>query len=101
MGNRRVREFVLKAEDDAAWRRVRDEPRLAFDDVHARGIGQRRLQLLCLPSFHSPVCFEIRQAGAEWRLFSSRVAEQWPTLRLVGYDPIPFESNALAAYFCG
>jgi hypothetical protein len=99
MGNRRAREFALQREDDAAWRQVYNEPRLAIDDVHARGIGMRRLQLLCLPSFDEPMAFEIRQAGDEWRLFRSRVVESWPTLRLVGYEEISMASNKLAALF--
>jgi hypothetical protein len=58
----------------------------------------RRLQLLFLPSFDEPLAFEIRQAGDEWRLFRSRVAETRPT-QLVGYDHISFESDKLAAFF--
>lgn len=99
MGNRRARELAMKREDDEAWLRVRNEPRLAIDDVHARGIGMRRLQLLCLPSFDDPQAFEMRQAGLEWRLYSSRVAESWPTLRLTGYDHIQVDSETLASFF--
>ena len=99
MGNRRGREFALKQDDDAAWRRVRDEPRFAIDDVCARGIGMRRLQLIHLPSFSESVAFEIRQAGQEWRLFRSRVAESFPALRLVGYDQVHFDSEVLASLF--
>jgi hypothetical protein len=99
MGNRRTREFTLKQDDDSTWQRVRNEPRRAVDDVYARGIGIRRLQLLFLPSFADAVALEMRQAGTEWRLFSSRVSEPWPPLSLVGYDQVPFASDKLATYF--
>jgi hypothetical protein len=55
MGNRKSREFRLKQLNDADWHRVHNEPRLASEDVHARGIGARRLQLLYLPSFDEPL----------------------------------------------
>lgn len=99
MGNRRAREFALKRDDDKSWLRARNEPRLAIDDVHARGIGMRRLQLLCLPSFDESLAFEVRQASSEWRLYSSRIAESWPTLRLTGYDHIQIDSETLATFF--
>jgi hypothetical protein len=99
MGNRRARELALERDDEEAWRRVRDEPRLAIDDVCARGIGMRRLQLLCLPSRVQPSAFEVRQTGSEWRLYGSRVAESWPAVRLIGYDLLPVDSETLAAFF--
>jgi hypothetical protein len=92
---------MLKDDDYAAWRRVREETRLAIEDVHARGIGARRLQLLFLPSFEwkESVAFEIRCAGDEWRLFRSRVVEPFFAVRLLGYDQIRFESAKLAEFF--
>jgi hypothetical protein len=99
MGNRRAREFVKNRHDDEAWLRVQNEPRLAIQDVHAHGIGTRRLQLLSLPSFDDPLAFEIRQAGTEWRLYSSRVTESWPTLHLIGYDHVQFASEKLGSLF--
>jgi hypothetical protein len=99
MGNRHAREFMLKQDDEAAWRRMHEEPRLAIHEVQARGIGARRLQLIVLPSFEEPLAFEVRQQVDEWQLFRSQVVESWPTLRLVGYDRLEMKSATLESYF--
>jgi hypothetical protein len=99
MGNRRSREFRLKQEDDALWRRARTEVRLAIDDIHARGIGVRRIQLIRCPSFEPSQAYEVRQGGDEWRLYGSDVVEAWPHLKLTGYDQISIPSELLAAFF--
>ena len=99
MGNRRGREFLLKQEDEAAWKRAQEEPRLATHDVHARGIGFRRLQLIVLPSFDESSAFEVREQADEWQLFRSQVVESFPTLRLIGYDRVETKSTILEAYF--
>lgn len=98
MGNRRAREFMRQQVEEADWERVRTEPRPASRDVHARDIGQRRLQLIVAPSFEPASAWEVRQ-GREWQLFQPRVVETWPEVMLVGYAPIAFASAALAGYF--
>ncbi|AWM40384.1 hypothetical protein C1280_27605 [Gemmata obscuriglobus] len=54
VGNRRARELMLRQADEADWARVRTQPRPAYSDPHARGIGMRRLQLIVSPSFEMP-----------------------------------------------
>jgi hypothetical protein len=99
MGNRRAREFLLASADEADWASARTVPRLATEDLSARGIGARRMQLLSLPAFQNPLAFEVRQSGQELRLFSSRVAESGLAVRLVGCEELQFESARLANYF--
>ena len=98
MGNRRARAFMLQQAEETDCERIRTEPRPATRDVHARGIGRRRLQLIVAPSFKEASAWEVRQ-GQHWQLTRSRVVETWPDILLVGYEPVPFESAALAAYF--
>jgi hypothetical protein len=98
VGNRRARELRLQQAEKADWERVRTEPRPAHHDVHARGIGVRRLQLIIAPSFEEVSVWEVRQ-GQEWQLVRPRVIETQPALLLVGHEVIPFASAALAAYF--
>ncbi|QEG26386.1 hypothetical protein GobsT_11250 [Gemmata obscuriglobus] len=45
---------MLRQADEADWARVRTQPRPAYSDPHARGIGMRRLQLIVSPSFEMP-----------------------------------------------
>lgn len=97
--NTKSRESLLKHLDEADWHYLQNEPRLATDAVQARGIGVRRLQLVYLPSWVDPAAFEVRQLDNEWRLFSSRVVETWPLVRLLGYDQVPLDSAALAMLF--
>jgi hypothetical protein len=61
VGNRRARELMLRQAEEADWARVRTEPRPAHCDVHARGIGARRLQLIVAPSFEEVSVWEMRQ----------------------------------------
>lgn len=98
MGNPRAREFQKQQADQAAWDRIRTEPRLAIQNVHARGIGRRRLQLLVLPSFQEGMAWEVREAE-DWRLARSQVVETLPEVMLLGYEQIPFVSAELARYF--
>ncbi len=98
VGNRRARELTLRQAEEADWERVRTQPRPAHGDVHARGIGIRRLQLIVAPSFEEVSVWELRQ-GQEWQLIRPRVFARVPTLMLVGHDVVPFSSSALAAYF--
>ena len=98
MGNRRVREFMLRQAEEAEWERVRTEPRSVLADVHARGIGLRRLQLVIAPSFEPAAVWEVRQ-GREWQLVRPQVVGKDPELLVVGHEVVTFASAALAAYF--
>ena len=98
MGNRRARELSLRQAEEAERERVRTEPRPAHCDVHARGIGMRRMQLIVAPSFEEGSVWEVRQ-GREWQLIRPRVVGTQPGLLLVGHDVVPFSSASLAAYF--
>lgn len=98
MGNRQSRKLTLQLSEEAAWNRVRTEPRLVRDHVHARGIGLRRLQLIVTPSFENVSVWEIWQAH-EWQLIHPRVVEIEPDLRVVGHDRVPLASTLLAEYF--
>lgn len=100
MGNRKAREFVRQQRDDADWQRLQTEVREAADEVHARGLGARRLQLIEIPSFELASAWEVRQLDDQWLLFSSCVdSGPWPTTRLRRYDPIACPSSLLADYF--
>ncbi len=63
---------MLRQAEEAEWELVRTQPRSAYADAHARGIGLRRLQLLVLPSFEPASVWEVRQ-GREWQLVRPRV----------------------------
>lgn len=81
----------MAQEDAADWERVRTEVRRAAADVHARGIGGRRLQLVVCPSFAESRAWEVRQGTGGWGLFRSRVVAPWPAVQLAGYDPAPID----------
>ncbi len=98
MGNRRARAFTLQQADEADWERIRTEPRPAGRDVHARGIGVRRLQLIVAPSFGQPSVWEVRQAQG-WTLTRPRAVRTEPELLLVGLEVVPFVSAELEAFF--
>lgn len=98
MGNRRARELMLRQAEVAEWERVHTEPRPARCDVHARGIGLLRLQLIVAHSFEKTSVWEVRQ-GTEWQLIRPHVIANDPELILVGHEVIPFASSVLAAYF--
>jgi hypothetical protein len=81
------------------WDRVRTRTRLATTDVSIPGTGWRRLQLIDGVEPSDGVAWEIRQKDDCWFLFSSRVTENMPELFLIGYEPTPFDSAALASYY--
>jgi hypothetical protein len=89
---------MLQQANETDWERVRTEPRPVHRDVHARGIGIRRLQLIVAPSFEEVSVWEVRQ-GREWQLTRPRVFATEPELMLVGHEVVPFASPALAAYY--
>jgi len=99
MGNRKARQFKQQQDDAAAWNRVIAEPRLAIQDVHAPGIGARRLQLIVCPSFEKGQAWEARQREDEWSLFRSELVADWPDVQLLGYDRLSIASAALASLF--
>lgn len=96
MGNRRAREHMLDQICEAEWARVKT--RLAIDDVHARGIGMRRLQLVICPSFDPGKAWEVRQLKDQYSLFSSDVLET-RRLMLRGYKQLAASSHKLMAFF--
>lgn len=98
MGNRKARELRLRQAEEADWERVRTEPRPAHSDVHARGIGVRRMQLIFAPSFEDVSVWEVRQ-GREWQLIHPHVVETQPAMLLVGHEVVSFPSASLVAYF--
>jgi hypothetical protein len=99
MGNPKSREFMRRQEDDGDWSRAVSKPRLAICDVHARGIGIRRMQLIVCPSFEPEHAWEVRQRESAWLLFRSEVVSDWPELQLVGYDHVRIDDNILATFF--
>lgn len=98
MGNRKTREYMLKSEDEELWRLARTEPRTADTDVHARGIGLRRVQLIVYPSFFRSRAWEMRQLEVRWTLYKSEGVEGSPLL-LAGYDLVSVDSSILSSYF--
>jgi hypothetical protein len=78
MGNHNARELMKKQEDEAAWTLAITQPRPATADVHARGIGFRRLQLIVCPCFAEARAWEVRQLQSEWSLFRSEVVSEVP-----------------------
>jgi hypothetical protein len=99
MGNRQARAFVHREQDAADWDRARTVSRPAASDVHVRGIGLRRLQLIVCPPFGGDRAWEVRQRQEQWWLFASRVVAPWPAVQFVGYDPVPFDPAVLSSYF--
>jgi hypothetical protein len=101
VGNRRAREFRLEQDrlaQIAEEERAGIEPRPPSGHRHLIGIGSLRLQLIMLPSFEEPRAWEIRERQQQWSLFRSRV-EPEPEVRLVGYEPVSFESTQLQEFF--
>jgi hypothetical protein len=99
MGNRRAREFALQQQNEADWQLIQKGPRPAAFDVHAHGIGIRRLQLIVCPTFSESRAWEVRQRDREWRLFGSRVAVPWPDVQLIGYEMLAADSAMLVSLF--
>ena len=105
MGNRRARDFMIQAERHALWEQVQTRPRELMMDVTFPGIGIRRVQLVCAPSFEPGFAWDIRVLGdAEWWLFRSRLTELTeesvgePT-RLLGYEQLDVPGDTMRAYF--
>ncbi|MGL4423368.1 MAG: hypothetical protein ACRCZF_22105, partial [Gemmataceae bacterium] len=89
---------MLRQAEEAEWELVRTVPRSVLADARARGIGQRRLQLVIAPSFEPAAVWEMRQCQ-EWQLVRPRVVGTDPELMVVGHEVVPFPSVDLAAYF--
>jgi hypothetical protein len=92
---------MLRQAEDGDWERIRTVPRPARCDVHARGIGMRRMQLIVTPSFEEASVWEVRKLpqDSQWQLVRSREVARFPELMVVGYELVPFASSTLAAYF--
>lgn len=100
MGNRKAREFLSKQEVEDAWHRARTEPRMATDDIPTiRGIGIRRLQVTVCPPFDEGQSWEVRQRESKWFLYRQRVVVPWPSIQVVGYDPVPCPDKVLSGFF--
>jgi hypothetical protein len=104
MGNRKAREFMQQQAEKAEVEAMRNQPRPANCDVHARGIGGRRLQLIVRPAFDKARSWDVRQGPEEWRLYRSDEFEtsleaRLVNLHLVGYEPVSFDSVSLASFF--
>jgi hypothetical protein len=99
MGNRKAREFFLAQHEAADWRKLRTESRMATSDVVARGFGARRLQLIVCPSFSKSMAWEVRQRQEDWGLFRAEGIAPWPSIQLIGYDPVPIKPAVLSSFF--
>lgn len=91
--------FALQQKDLADWQLIRKHKRSPYADVHARGIGSRRLQLIVLPSFEESRAWEVRQQKNKWCLFRSDVLSSGLEVKLAGYDPLQIRSSVLSAFF--
>jgi hypothetical protein len=99
MGNRKARELMVQKERDALWERIRTEARPARSDVHAIGIGVRRIQLIVCPSFEQAIVWDVRQGPNGWQLYRPREVDSSIDLNVIGYDEVQFESSRLASFF--
>ena len=82
-GNRKAREFLLRREQEIAWERARTEERPASVDLHGRGIGHRRIQLVHARPSRKAWRGRSGQQAEGWRAFRSRVVgDSWPDVRL-------------------
>src|SRR5438105_15733714 len=90
----RSRELRKEQDRQASWERLRAAPWSPFDPHGATGSGRERIQLIHLPSFSIPVFWEVCQLDSRWLLYSSKVVHPgWPTLKVQGYEPIPFDGD--------
>jgi len=88
-----------RQEDALDWDRIRTARRSALNDVRARGIGPRRLQLIVCPSFGESRAWEIRESEGEWRVYESEVVQSSPEIHLLGYRSLTVGSDVLTGYF--
>jgi hypothetical protein len=96
----RSRELRKEQDRQASWDRLRTAPWSPFDPHGAMGSGRERIQLIHLPSFTTPVFWEVCQLGPQWLLYSSKVVEpSWPTLKVQGYESVPFDGDQLRSFF--
>ena len=99
MGKQRARQLVIEQQNAKDWDVARSATRAAADDVHVRGIGFRRLQVISCPSFDKSRAWEVRQLDDKWSLYESNVAESWPMIQLVGYNLVSNSSTVFASLF--
>ena len=96
----RSRELRKEQDRRASWDRLRTAPWSPFDAHGAMGSGSQRIQLIHLPSFATPVFWEVRQLQAQWLLYSSTVVDRGrATLRVQGFEPVPFDGGRLRSFF--
>ena len=75
------------------------QARPAAADLSLPGTGWRRLQLIVGEEPSEGLAWEVRQQDSRWLLFLSRITESVAGLLLLGYEPVPFDSGALASYY--
>lgn len=98
MGNKnKSREFMKQREDVAALVRAQTEERELTADVHLRGIGFRRIQLIEQPSFSEGSSWDVRQLGETWSLYRGKIPIT--KARVLGHDKQDIESAQLQRYF--
>lgn len=73
MGNKKnSREFMKQREDVVAQMRAQTEERELTADVHLRGIGVRRIQLIERPTFSEGSSWDVRQLGDDWSCIAAQ-----------------------------
>lgn len=97
MGNRKSREHQKQEQDRALWDQARTTARNLAQEVHAPGIGIRRLQVIFVPSFEPGFAWEMRSLGPTWKLFRSVASSDEDTLS--GYEEMDADGDMLRGYF--
>jgi hypothetical protein len=84
----------------ASWDRLRDAPWSPFGISRAFGSGQPRVQIVSLPSFSTPVFWEVCERASEWLLYSSYVVNtDWSALTVQEYKQVPYDGEKLKTFF--
>ncbi|MEX1224099.1 MAG: hypothetical protein WEA31_06075 [Pirellulales bacterium] len=97
MGNKESREFMKQRELFADVLRAKTQDRDVTADVHFLGVGVRRVQLLCMPSFGEGFSWDVRQLKEQWLLYRGIVPSDVRCAR--GYDRLAADSRKLNDFF--
>jgi hypothetical protein len=96
----RSRELRKELDRQASWDRQQTAPWSPFEPHRAMGSGRQRIQLIHLPSFSTPAFWEVCQVGPQWLLYTSTVVDKRrATLRVQGYESVPFDGDQLRLFF--
>lgn len=95
MGNAKARDFTKRQELDLAWKRAECGVRELTKDVSIPGIGGRRVQLVCAPSFEPGNSWDVRESNSEYRVFCSRIHPESNGHMLSGYQELQPDVAAL------